>query len=51
MPTEVRIGCASIYALDHGIKQKLVGVSYIYIKESVYVYIDLKMYGKAAFVW
>ena len=29
-PTKIRIGCTSIQALDHGMKQNLVGVSYIH---------------------
>ena len=52
-PTKPRICCAGMHTPDHRIKRNLVGVSYIrmYIKESVYAFIDLKLYSKAAFLW
>ena len=49
--TKVRIGCAGIHTPDHRMNRNLVGVSYIYIKESVYAFIDSLLCGKAAFVW
>ena len=36
---------------DHEMKQNSVGVLYIHLKICVYVFINLKHYGKAAFVW
>ena len=42
--------CAGIYAPDHRIKWNLLEVCHIYIKESVYAFVDAKLHGKAAFV-
>ena len=48
---KIWISCASIHTPDNRMKKLCMWTIRIYINESVYAFIDSKLYSKAAFVW